>query len=54
MDIRLEVPSDDELQPMIDAAIAMAVAQYGEPTEAQVEKIFLKMIFEASNEDDGE
>lgn len=49
MDIRLDIPSDDELQPMIDAAIAMAVAQYGEPTEAQVKKIFLKMIFEETN-----
>ncbi|MCI2809360.1 hypothetical protein [Eoetvoesiella caeni] len=50
MDIRLEVPEGDELQALIDAAIALAVAKYGEPTQEQVEKIFLRMVFEGSNE----
>ena len=39
---------------LIQLAITLARAKFGEPTEEQVEKEFVRLLYERSNQPDGE
>ena len=50
VDIRLDVPGDDELAAMMEAAWTLAVAKYGQqPTDDQVEAMFVRLMLDRSN-----
>lgn len=47
MEIGLELPDDDEIDQLAEAAYTLAVAQFGpEPPYEEVRKIFYRLLFE--------
>jgi len=54
MEIGLELPDDDEIDKLAEAAYTLAVAQYGpEPPFEKVRGIFLRLLFEGERPGDG-
>lgn len=54
VDVRIDVPDDeDELRALMESAWALAVTRFGSaPPDKEVEKIFLRLLFERSNGDE--
>ena len=47
MEIGLELPDDDEIDQLAEAAYTLAVAQFGpEPPYEEVRRIFFRLLFE--------
>ncbi|MGS1115994.1 hypothetical protein [Castellaniella sp. UC4442_H9] len=54
MEIGLELPEDDEVDQLAEAAYTLAVAQFGEdPPYEEVRKIFWALLFDGDSSPDG-